>query len=520
MSKPFTVPFTLLVLSLILAACQTDILTPPRLATANAAATAQSQQTAVTPEPFISLAPTPTTNPNPDISATITTITQPTLTVWINETSTDHEQVLNDIFAEFSRQTNIDLELRLVAPMLLPELMHTAVVSPQFTIPDIVIHPIEQTMGWADQGILNIDLTHEIINQIGRDTFDPNALNLVTKNGKTAAIPVHGYQQILVYRTDWFDERNLNPPLTYTDMFTAAVNFFDREQLTSGFVIPTESNLVTTHQGFEHIAIANSCQLIDDTGEVFILDEACRQALNFYYDIIHNYSPSGVQTESSTRNAYLAGRTGLIMLSPSILPQLAGLDPAAPPTCTQCASNPDFLAENSGIVTHITGSFTDTLPANFGNLTYMGITNNADRETAVAFTQFWFNQGYERWLAVESERKVPMRWGTADQPRQFIDNWGIIPLANSNLSLTDIYGADTVAQLRDGIATSPRWGYRQGQGALMSQLYEDLTLAIVLQEMLSGYFNTSKTIYEANVRIIDLIPNYSFAIEPTPTPEN
>ena len=54
----------------------------------------------------------------------------------------------------------------------------------------------------------------------------------------------------------------------------------------------------------------------------------------------------------------------------------------------------------------------------------------------------------------------------------------------------------------------------------MSELYEALTLSIVLQEMLSGYFNTSKTIYEANVRIIDLIPNYSFPIEPTPTPEN
>ena len=112
------------------------------------------------------------------------------------------------------------------------------------------------------------------------------------------------------------------------------------------------------------------------------------------------------------------------------------------------------------------------------------------------------------------------RWGTAGQPRQFIDNWGIIPLGDSSTSLTDIYGPEVVARLRDGIATSPRWGFRQGQGALMTDIYETLTLSIVLQEMLSGYFNTNKTIFEANVRIIDLIPNYAFAIEPTPTPEN
>jgi multiple sugar transport system substrate-binding protein len=150
----------------------------------------------------------------------------------------------------------------------------------------------------------------------------------------------------------------------------------------------------------------------------------------------------------------------------------------------------------------------------------MGITNEADPETAAAFARYWFNEGYAAWLAVESERKVPMRWGTAEQPRQFIDNWGIIPLNNSTNSLTDIYGSEVVANLRDGIAAAPRWGYRQGQGALMSELYDSLTLSIVLQEMLSGYFNTNKTIFEANVRVIDLIPNYAFAIEPTPTPEN
>ena len=510
-------PLFLFFLLLVSTACQTDIFTPPRLAIA----TTQSQNQAnETPEPFISLAPTATPAPHGAADDSTTVITQSSLTVWVNETTIEHEEVLNDIFADFSQQYNIDVELRLVAPMLLPDLMHTAVVSPQFAIPDVVLHPIEQTVGWAEQGLLNVDLTDDIINEIGRDTFDPDALDLVSHNGKTAAIPVHGYQQILLYRTDWFAERALAPPLTYTDMFTAAFNFFDREQLTSGFIVPTESNLVTTHQGFEQLAIANGCQLIDEAGEVFILDPACREALEFYYEIIHNYSPSGVQTESSARTAYLAGRTGLIMLSPTILPQLAGLDSRALPTCVQCATNPAFLAENSGIVTHITGSGSQAQPANFGNLTYMGITQDAEQETAVVFTQFWFNEGYERWLAVESERKVPMRWGTAEQPRQFIDNWGIIPLSNSDLSLADIYGPEHVTQLRDGLATSLRWGYHQGQGALMSQIYEELTLSIILQEMLSGYFNTNKTIFEANVRIIDLVPNYPFDIEPTPTPEN
>jgi multiple sugar transport system substrate-binding protein len=140
----------------------------------------------------------------------------------------------------------------------------------------------------------------------------------------------------------------------------------------------------------------------------------------------------------------------------------------------------------------------------------LGITTAADREAAQAFAEFWFNEGYERWLAVNSERKVPMRLGTAEDPRAFIDNWGLAPLGESGVSLTDIYGAEVVARLRDGIAAAPRWGLREGYGALMTRLYDDLIISIVLQEMLSGYFGTDTTLNEAYRRTVELIPNYSF----------
>jgi len=135
-----------------------------------------------------------------------------------------------------------------------------------------------------------------------------------------------------------------------------------------------------------------------------------------------------------------------------------------------------------------------------------------DRAAAQAFAAFWFEEGYARWLAVNPERKVPMRWGTAAAPRRFIDAWGTQPLADSDLSLTDIYGAETVARLRDGIAAAPRWGIREGQGVLMTRLYNEFTISIVLQEMLSGYFPPTATLQEAYRRTIALIPNYAFPI--------
>ena len=316
-------------------------------------------------------------------------------------------------------------------------------------------------------------------------------------------MPNSGFHQLTIYRNDWFEQRNLALPNNFNTLFAAAEATHDPENLISGFVVPTEANLVSTQQIFEHMALASGCQLVDEAGEVQLLDPACSEALTFYFRIINQFSPIGVQTDTSTRNAYLAGRTGLIMGPPSLLPQLAGLDPAALPSCPECAATPGFLAQNSSVLTQLNG-------AEFGNMSLLGITNSAERETAVQFATYWFNEGYDQWLSVESERKVPMRWGNTSNPRQFIDAWGTQPIAGSENSLESLYGAETVTALRDGLATSGRWGLPQGQGQLITSLYEELTFSIVLQEMLSGYFSSDQSIIEAYNRIVELIPNYAF----------
>lgn len=431
------------------------------------------------------------------------------LTVWVDEVSPEHKRVLDDLAAEFADQHGIDVAVQLVSPSLLPDLVSTGILSD--TLPDIVLHPIEFTAGWVDDGILDASAADEVVQGLGRDTFDPAAIELLTIGGQVAAVPSDGYHQLLLFRADWFDELNLRPPDTFEAMATAAERIFDPEAIISGLVIPTESNLVTTHQAFEQMALANGCELIDENGEVTILEPACQTAIQHYYTTINRFSPSGVQTDTSAVIALLTGRTGIIMTSPAILPSLAGLNPGAVPTCSECDESDggiNYLARNVGIITRISGP--DGEPVGFGNIRSLGITTAAEREHALAFAQFWFEAGYERWLAVEPERKVPMRLGTADEPRRYIDAWGTTPVGDSDLSLLDIYGPEVVAQLRDGIAAAPRWGLRQGYGELLTQLYDDYTISIVLQEMLSGYFDTETTLREAYRRTVEMIPNYAF----------
>jgi len=487
-------------------ACQADFRNPPRLATATARAAATA-----TPTRAPLLLPAPTATPDPTAAtpalagaaagAPAAPATSAVLNVWVNENSAAHAAVLQSMVEEFSAQTEINVVLRLVAPQLLPQIVETAVLSN--TLPDVILHPIEYSIGWAARGILDPAAADAAVDAIGRATFDPDALDLLELNGQTVAVPSDGYQQLLLYRADWFAERGLATPNSYSSMLAAAEALYRPEALVTGFVIPTESNLVTTHKAFEHLAAGNGCRLIDEQGEVRLLDPACRSALDFYFNIVNRYSPPGVQTDTSARNAFLEGRTGMIMASPAILPDLA----------TQ-----GDLAANTGILTRIRGAGPDAFPANFGNVTTLGITTRADRETAVAFARYWFETGYARWLAVETERKTPLRWGTAAQPRLFIDAWGTQPLSGPNQSLEALYGPEIVAMLRADVAASNRWGLREDQGALVTLLYENLTFAVVLQEMLSGYFNSSKTIFEAYVRVINLIPDYEFPVAPTPGP--
>lgn len=518
-ATPFVSPCfwaALIALLLIVTSCQA-LPEPPRLATATARAVLPPTPT---PEPLLMTVAAPETAAAPADLPDLSGEPNPSLTVWVDENSAVHEKAVGEIAEGFSQAHDVNVEVMFIAPGLLPELVETAAISETYDLPDIVIHPLEYTIGWVERGILNADAAETAVTHLGRETFNQDALDLVAMDGKAAAVPLDGFQQLLIYRSDWFADKNLDVPDNYAAILAGAEAIYDPENLKSGFVIPTESNLTTTHQAFEQIAAANGCQLIDSSGEVLLLEPACLEALQFYYSIVNQFSPVGVQTDTSVLNAYLEGRTGMIMAPPSVLPQLAGLDADNLPTCPECSRNPGHLAENSGIITQIFGN--SDLSANFGEIISLGITNDADPETAVAFAEYWLSEGYDEWLAVESERKVPMRHGTAADPGQFIDQWGLTPLEDSGQSLTDLFGGETVAQLREGIAQSNRWGIAQGQGGLMTDLYRELTFSVVLQEMLSGYFNIDETLFEAYSRVLELIPDYAFTpvLEPTPVPDD
>jgi multiple sugar transport system substrate-binding protein len=516
--------FLLIIMAIALTACQPDGLEPPRVATLTAQVLASPT---ITPTPMFMEAATVTPAPerNEPGNGQVAGETNHTITLWVNETSDSHEVALREITEAFAKESGIQVEFVLVTPRILPELVQTAVVSD--TLPDLILHPVEVSAGWSEEGILDPEAATEALEQLGGDTFDPAALKLLSigSDGEVVtALPSDGWQQIIIYRSDWFDDLDLKPPNSYEALLAAAEAIYEPDGIVSGLVVPTDASLVATQQVFEHLAIANGCRLVDENGQVTILHPACLAALDFYRQLVNDFSPIGFQTEISALNAYLSGRTGIIVSSPSLLPILAGLDNQSLPTCPACKTA-GYLSDNSDFVTEIKGSSDFASPANFGAITGLGITTSADREMAIRFVDYWFNEGYATWLNINPERKVPMRLGTSEEPEQFIGAWGDIPVRPGAPSLTELYGLDMVEQLSNYIAPSSRWFFRDGQNEpenrlLVTTLYEELTLAPLLQEMLSGYFTSSQTVVELYKAVVEAIPNYSFPIEivPTPTP--
>ena len=135
--------------------------------------------------------------------------------------------------------------------------------------------------------------------------------------------------------------------------------------------------------------------------------------LDFYGTLQQDYSVTGAQDVDTTRASYFAGQAAMMIWSSFILDEMAGLRNDALPTCPECKKDPAFLAKNSGVVTSIQGP-SGSEPATFGEVTSWTITADAATDPAKEFVEYMMSDGYEPWIAIAPEGKIPVRAG--DQP--------------------------------------------------------------------------------------------------------
>jgi multiple sugar transport system substrate-binding protein len=410
------------------------------------------------------------------------------LTFWTTEEQPERMAVQQRIAADFTAATGIAVNVVPVTESQLTERMTAAFAAGD--LPDLVFHPVNYALGWAEAGILDTTAATEVIEELGRATFGSGALDLVGFGGEYTSIPMDGWTQLLLYRTDLFEEHGLEPPTTFEAILAAVEALHDPPNM-FGFVAATDPSQDYFMQVFEHFALANGVQLVDDEGNVTLDNEAMRETLDFY-QALAEASPPGNLYWLQSREIYQDGRAAMIVWSPFILTSLVGLRDQFPVTA-DAAHYSGWLAENTGFVTRVAGP-SNPNGAGWAQIQYLGITVDADIDAAQEFAKYLLSDGYLDWLSMAAHGKFPVRRGTPEQPNLYEEGWSNLEIGVDRFApLSDFFAEDVIGAMVEGLETGNRWGFAQGQGALVGRLYGTRIMSELVRDFLDGRRNADET---------------------------
>jgi multiple sugar transport system substrate-binding protein len=423
------------------------------------------------------------------------------LTVWTLENLPDRMEVQKDIAKRFTEETGIKVKLVGIAEDQYSQLLASSTAAGE--LPDVIgALSLSGVRELAVNELLDTETAGAVVDELGRDTFSQQALELTSDGEEQLSVPSDGWAQLLVYRKDLFDEAGLPAPDTYEEILDAAEQL-DSENM-AGFVGANVANDVFTEQTFEHVALGNGCELVTDGGDIPLDSPECVGAFDFYGNLVQNFSVPGAQDVDTTRATYFAGEAAMIVWSSFILDEMAGLRNDAMPTCPECGDDPAYLAENSGVVTAIQGP-DGSEPAQFGEIVSWVATVDANAEAAQKFISYMMTDGYMDWIGFAPEGKIPTRQGTPDNPTEFIDQWAELPAGvDTKAPLSDFYSEEVLDALRTAPDTIQRWAIPQGAGALLGATLSELPVANAVNAVTTGQATPEEAAQQADAEVTDI----------------
>ncbi len=404
-----------------------------------------------------------------------------TLTLWTTEEQPKRMEIQRQIAAKFEAKTGIKVKVVPVTENQLAERITAAYAAGQ--LPDLVFHPVDYTVGWADQGILDTEAATEVIRELGEGTFAKGALELATYKGNYTAVPTDGWTQLLLYRKDLFKAHTLAEPKTFAAILAGIEALHNPPQM-YGFVAATDPSQVYFQQVFEHIALANGVRLVDEQGHITLNTPQMVDTLKFYKKLAEASPPGNLYWKQS-RELYMAGKAAQIIWSPFILDELAGLRNSVPVTAFKNPTT-DELAKRTGFVARLVGPY-NPKGASYAQISYIGITADADTAAAKKFVKFLLTDAYLDWLSMAPEGKFPVRRGTATEPDRFVKGWSALKIGvDRKRPLGEIYPPEVVKKILAGLEVADRWGFKRGYGTLVAKLYGEKVIPKIVRRYLDG----------------------------------
>lgn len=419
-----------------------------------------------------------------------------TIRFWTTEEQPERLARQQEMADEFRNRTGHTVEVIPVSEKDLGQ--RTTAAYAANDLPDVIYHTLQYVLPWAEAGILDIDTNNDIVAALGRDTFAQGALEMAEFDGLTPAVPVDGWTQMVVYRKDWFDSYGLAPPNSYANI-QAAIEQLHNPPDRYGFVAATKVDENFMSQVLEHVFLANGATPVSTKGFKPFDFNKTTEVLEFY-KALAQASPPGELYWKQSRELFFAGRAAMIIWSPFILDELAGLRDSAPPTINDDPTSRD-LAERTSVVTTFGG------PSNKGgaawaDIRFFGVTSTANTDVAADFVSYAMDDGYVKTLGIAPEGKFPVRRGDSSDPTKFVKAWSQLPVGvDRKAPLGSIYPQETIDTIVAGLETANRWGVQEGQLSLASKIINSQVINRVVRQYIDGEMNAQQAVTAINEQL-------------------
>ena len=416
-----------------------------------------------------------------------------TIRFWTTEEQPARLAKQQAMAADFKKRTGHSVEVIPVSEKDLGKRATAAFAAGD--LPDVIYHTLQYVLPWSEAGILDVETNDDIVNSLQKSTFAPGAISMAQFNGKTAAVPVDGWTQMVVYRKDLFDKAGLAAPTSYANI-EAAIEKLHNPPNMYGFVAATKVDENFMSQVLEHVFLANGVSPVNKNGFSKLDEKATSEVLNFYKKIA-KASPAGELYWKQSRAIYFAGKAAMIIWSPFILDELAGLRNSAPPTINDDPTSKE-LAQKTGIVTTFGGP-SNPSGAAWADIRYFGVTSDANTDVASEFVKYSMKDGYTATLSIAPEGKFPVRRGEPLNTSKYVKAWSKLPVGvDRKAPLSELYSPLTIDKIVAGLETADRWGVSEGQLSLASKIINSQAINRIVREYIDDQIDVKAAVAKMN----------------------